>query len=43
VYRKSDGASVNIATARSDVNTVTVTSDIAVATGALRLVVTPIA
>lgn len=42
VYRKSDGATVDIGTAITNVNAVTVTSDVAVAAGALRLVVLPL-
>lgn len=43
VYRKSDGATVRIGTLRKDVNTVTVTADVAVSTGVLRIIVEPVA
>lgn len=42
VYRKSDGATVSIGVTRKDVNTVTITSSVAVTSGTLRVVVTPI-
>jgi hypothetical protein len=43
VYRISDGATVRIGTARTDANTITIASDVAVTTGTLRCVVEPIA
>lgn len=43
VYRVSDGATVNnIGSVRKDVNTATITADVAVGANALRLVVTPV-
>lgn len=42
VYRKSDGDTVTIGTLRKDTNTITVTSDVNVLTGVLRVVVEPI-
>lgn len=43
VYRLSDGANVNIGLARTDVNTITISADVAVVINTLRCVVTPIA